>query len=92
MGKHELDETGTVKLNARTAALLWAILLSTLGGAGFVVRMDAKVGHLQEAASEQGKILHEHIASDGHPVALERTKGALQRIDKLESRVELKRP
>lgn len=75
---------GKITLSPSLLALVWAIALAMLGTAG----ASAVSAYQSRQALEKIEALtvevRQHVASPGHPVALERTEDLRRRVESLE--------
>lgn len=83
---NERTGDGVVKLSVSAWALLWSVFVVVVAGLGFVVRLDSKVEVLMKQQNVDHDIVTRHVSEPGHAVAMEKTRTALERIEKLENR------
>lgn len=78
---------GRVAFPPALLALLWAILLATIGAAMFVVKLDSRVEYLMAAVETNQRILLAHTSEPWHASEGEKWKSIEERQKDIEDRM-----
>jgi hypothetical protein len=84
--KSPKDVDTPITRTLRRLSLAWPILIVCLGVLVKLVQMSGQQDHMQKTLERMDSKVSEHIGSDGHRVALERTKAVMERVERLEKK------
>ena len=79
---------GRLTLPPSLLALLWSILIVSIGAVCFVVRLDARVGEMSRQIEQQQSLLYRHVELPWHAAAGEKYKAVDDRVERIDNRLQ----